>query len=92
MTDANRPKNVDELKIHISADDWESAKTELLNTAEHVAEHGPTCSLVGGGGACSVLVDIKHNPEQTRERFIQELHEYVENRWGRNPKAVSDGG
>lgn len=84
MTD--RPRNVYEVTLRVSAADWDEAVRRLCELTDHVVDHGPDCELVGGTG----FVHIEHDPTQTEENYQRQLREYVDQCHGRgNPKGHS---
>lgn len=67
------PRNRFRLVVRVEAETWDLAVNELGWVAEHVAEHGPECKSVTGGGNRSHIVDVSELPEVTPERHAADL-------------------
>lgn len=70
-----------EVTLRISAHSWPEACRTAQELADHIHEHGPVCSLVGGGR----IVDVREDPAMTREQYEADLHAYVEATRGARP-------
>ena len=77
MTELVGPKRRFEITITAGADEWEALVHELKESAFHVADHGLECSSVSGGPSSHHTVTIHHNPEQTHEKYFEELDVYL---------------
>lgn len=75
-----RPKRCYTLTIEIGADTWQDVVHDLLDLARHIPDHGPACSSVMGGPSGGHIVTVEHRPEQTHERYIEQLNAYLEQR------------
>lgn len=88
MSDSNPiPRDVFEATIRVSASTWEEFTRRLHEVAFHVPDHGPTCSLVGGG----VIVTIEHNAAQTPEGYAAELQAWRERHIAEQERAAEHG-
>ena len=77
MTELVGPKRRFEITVTAGADDWLGLVAELRDVAFHVREHGVECSSVSGGPSSHHTVTIHHNPEQTHEKYFEELDVYL---------------
>jgi hypothetical protein len=71
------PKRRFEIIVSLSADDWQTAKRELADLAEHIADHGPECTSVSGGPSSGHFVVVTERPEQTHEKWEGELELFL---------------
>lgn len=77
MADPQKPVRPYELRISIGADSWDEAMRALQDIADHVAEHGVKCDLCSGGPSSGYTVTIAHDPEQTHDRYVEQLTAYL---------------
>jgi hypothetical protein len=71
------PKRAFEVKLTISADDWQGIVLEVEHLADHLEQHGPVCGSVSGGPSSSHIVEVFKNVGMTHERYHQELEKYL---------------
>lgn len=83
--DRERPHNVFEVTLRVSAGTWDEAEHRLMELVDHVADHGPDCELVGSSG----YVHIEHDPAQTEENYQRQLREYTARQ--RSPWTIVGG-
>lgn len=76
----NAPKRRFTIDISIGADDWDTARRELLEVADHIAQHGPECSSVSGGYSAGHAVTITERPEMTHDSYFEALEAYLAGR------------
>lgn len=69
------PRHPFELVIRASGFTWAECLANASEMRDHVASHGPTCSLVGGSGYVSV-----ERREVTRDAYEAELSAWLERR------------
>ena len=75
MTD--RPHRAFEIDIHIGADTWEDAASEVERVMQHIIEHGQQCGMVSGGPSAGSAVTIVHRPEMTHDRYFEQLDAHL---------------
>lgn len=78
MTEPQQPKRAFELRITIGADDWRTLVNELQDLVNHIEEHGTVCNSVSGGCSSNHIVAITQDPTMTNERYMVELHKYLD--------------
>lgn len=66
-----------ELTIAIGAESWDLAIGRLRELANHIAEHGPDCSMVSGSAGSHASVTIVRR-EVSPGRFRKELFEWFD--------------
>lgn len=66
------------LELNIQADEWPWIVRELERLAPHIVEHGPICNSVSGSPDAGSSVHIVESPDQTHEKYFQELDSYLE--------------
>lgn len=72
-----RPHRAFELDIHIGGDTWDEVIRDLKYLAEHVEDHGPTCSSVCGGPSGNHIVTVTRHPDMTHERYHEQNDAYL---------------
>lgn len=68
------PRKRFEVSLRISAFTWEEVVRTAQELADHLHEHGPVCSLVGGGR----IVHIVEDATMTRERWEADLSAWAD--------------
>lgn len=91
MGEPEKPRRTFELRIHIGADDWDTAMRALQDLADHIPAHGQACDMCSGGPDSGYWVQVIHDPEQTHERYFEQLDVYLEARRVAEAKERSDG-
>jgi hypothetical protein len=71
------PKRRFELAITITGDTWEDVLFDLRDIAPHIETHGPGCTSVSGAPSHGHIVQVTERPEQTHEKYIEDLDRYL---------------
>ena len=72
------PKRRVQLKIDLHADDWEIAARHLREIALRIERNGPITSLCSGGWDCGYEVLGSENPDQTGDKYRDELEVWMD--------------
>jgi hypothetical protein len=75
-----RPKRRFAVEIHVSGDEWADVQHALRDLLSHIEEHGPQCSAVSGGVTSGHWVRVTEDPEQTSQRYHEQLAAYLGSR------------
>ena len=66
-----------ELRIELSADDRQTLQRRLEDMVWQLGEVSGKYSSVGGGYSSGHIITIEENPEQTHEKWEQDLEAYL---------------
>lgn len=75
---SDKPKRRFELTLGVSGDSWEDVVRAVEDLLPHIVAHGPKCDSVSGSPSSGHWVHVVEDPEQTHERYHQQLEEYLE--------------
>jgi hypothetical protein len=65
-----------EVAILISGHEWSDVRGQLEEIFPHVSGHGPECASMSAGGSGSHMVIVMTRPEESRERYDQEVRDW----------------
>lgn len=72
-----RPQRTFKVTVTVQGDTWEDAMRELHACARHVEDHGPECEQVTGGYSSSSIIDVRHDPAMTGDKYRDLVDEYL---------------
>lgn len=77
VSNNERPRRRYTLQIEIGADTWDAVIGDLHYLAGHIEQHGPACSGVMGGSDVGHTVTAIEDPQQTHERYFEQLDAWI---------------